>query len=1540
LLYPNYPKFLPHFYNSGLILFTIPFSHTNNCIFASIEINGLVQLSNNDMLNIKRLFILFCIAFISLQSNAQVNPIKQFSEDPIKFLDDIKTMLEATNLDKKDVKHYLEKFTLVWNSPKYNDKLKKATYDCCNLMVKRKLRILPEYKSYLSSVMNFVNSDQTEDNFSTWQECINKILNGKALKNYSDYLEMSENLFESNTFYKSAVIEYSSNSNKYYFEYDTVPLVIFPKFNLKIMNNQGDSGLVFQTRGVYYPYRGLFQGEGGTVNWKRVGFDEKQVYAELKKYQITLKTSGFTADSVTFYNKNYFANPLKGVLTEKVISEKGSNISYPRFESYSKRMKIQNIAKDVDYDGGFTQRGEKFLGSGNKEEDAKLVFYREGKKFLIVGAKLIGITEEKLTAESANIKFYLDKDSITHPSVNFKFMRKDRNLSLVRTNAGISKSPFINTFHKVDMYFEELNWKIDDPKIDLKMLVGNSSEDGMFESSNYFRGDRYDRLQGIDPMNPLIQVRDFVKNKNNNVRTFYGDEFARFLKLSPNDVRPNLIRLSILGFLTYDAEDDEVSVHDKLFDYIAMKAGKLDYDVIQFPSEVRASENATINLLNYDMIISGVKAVSMSDSQNVVIYPIGQKLTLKKNRDFVFGGVVHAGRFDFFGKEFAFNYDKFIIDMKDVDSMRMMVKSREPDAYGNYPLVKVKTVVEHVNGNIEIDNPMNKSGRKPYPSYPILNSFKDSYAYYNKKQIQNGKYPKDKFYFHLEPFQLDSLDNFSNEGLVFKGEMVTADIFPKFKETLALQKDYSMGFITQTPPNGYPMYGGKGTYTAAIKLSNQGLRGDGTLNYVTSTSKSNDFIFYPDSTKAIVQTFDLKEQKTKPEFPQVHGDDSRILWHPYKDVLNAWNDRDKKFQTMNGQATINGRLSVTPVQLFGFGIADFINAKLEARLFKFKSLIIDSDTANFSLKSADVAALAFSTNNVNAHVDFAKRMGEFKSNGKGSIVKFPINQYICFMDKFKWFMDASEIELGADKANTNAGGTADLDLEGPEFISVHPKQDSLRFQSPRAKYDLKKYVISAMEVKYINVADARIYPDKGDVVIEKDAYMRPLLNSKIIANAVTQYHKLYNCTVNVTARKNYNGSGYYDYVDELKNKQTFYFSNISVDTTFQTYAETEIKDTSKFQLSPYFEYRGKVKLKATAQYLVFDGAARIVHTCPYIPKVWIKFEAEVNPNSIAIPVSKTPVDLANKPIASSFMITTDSTHFYTAFLSPRHSTNDAFVLPADGFLVYDKAAKEYRISNKEKLVERSLPGNYMSLSTENCTVYGEGKVDLGADFGQLKIESFGSINHLLIPDSTAFDLFMTLDFFFNENSIDKMADDINLFPELKPTEFSRPVYEKSLRELLGKEQADKLITQVNLGGSFKKMPDELRKTLVITDLKMKWNKETRSFTSIGQIGVGNIYKTQINKFVNGKIEIAKKRGGDIINIYLELDEKNWYYFNYTRGTMLAVSSNEAFNTYIKEMKQDKREKAGDKDKKEPNYYFNICPPSKKTQFVRKTQSAD
>ena len=35
------------------------------------------------------------------------------------------------------------------------------------------------------------------------------------------------------------------------------------------------------------------------------------------------------------------------------------------------------------------------------------------------------------------------------------------------------------------------------------------------------------------------------------------------------------------------------------------------------------------------------------------------------------------------------------------------------------------------------------------------------------------------------------------------------------------------------------------------------------------------------------------------------------------------------------------------------------------------------------------------------YIDYDKRKGEFKSNGGGSKVEFPINMYICYMDEFE-----------------------------------------------------------------------------------------------------------------------------------------------------------------------------------------------------------------------------------------------------------------------------------------------------------------------------------------------------------------------------------------------------------------------------------------------------------------------------------------------------------------------------------------------------------
>ena len=1490
----------------------------------------------------RNVFLALVLLFVSGQSLfAQV---KSFSEDNVKFIDEMRDFFETGMSDKADGRDFLREFSSKYwdigktHESKFSETQKQMCYEVCNLMLKKKLRPL-DFKSYLSSMMNFVDTHQSDANFLAWQDCINKILNGKAIKSFTEYLSMSENLFAYNVFYKSPTFEWSSSNGNYEFKYDSLPKVIFQSLDLICHNNKTDSVFIANTKGAYYPSLGKFIGTGGRITWLKAGLDEKQVYGDLKNYTINVKWGGVIADSVHFYNKNYFNKVLYGQITDKALAEVAGSISYPRFESYVKNFDIKDIAPSVDFKGGFSLRGPKFIGYGNNEQEALLKFKRGDSIIAVAGSKQFFVTKEKITSDNAYIKIFIEHDSIYHPGLALKYMVVEKKFSMIRSEDGLAKTPFLNSYHALDMYFEELYWKTDEPQIQFKMLLGNATGVTDFESANYFKADRLEQLQAMDGTNPIVTIKNFVKS-NKDRRDFSVDALARFMRTGPEQIRPFLVRIAVMGFINYDTEKDIVIVKERLFRYLLNNAGRSDYDAINFHSVMPGESNGLLNLLNNELTLRGVSAIQLSDSQNVVIYPTGKKVVLKKNRDFYFGGRIHAGRFDFYGKTFAFNYDQFKVDIKDADSVKLTVNSFVADDLGEHPLIKVKSAIEHVNGDLLIDHPKNKSGYNHFPKYPTFSSSKDSYVFYQRRGIGGGVYAKDKFYFHLDPFSIDSLKNFSNEGLHFSGEFVSSDIFPKFREDLNLQKDYSLGFQRLAPAEGYPLYGGKGIFKDTIKLSNLGLKGSGVISYLPSTTKSKDFFFYPDSMNASADHFDVKQgAEGDIEYPQVKGEDDYVHWRPYRDIMQIFSLK-KEFEMYGGQSTFTGRYDLVPGLLSGKGKSIFSKGELDALCMKFKEKVFDADTADFKIQALEEAALAFSTNNVKSHIDFAKREAVFKTIGKGQIVRFPVNQYICYMESMKWFMGQSEIELGGDDAanKKTEGGeqheAGDLDLTGPEFISVHPNQDSLRFNSPRAKYDLKKYVISAMEVKYIKVADARIHPDSGNVVIRKNAVMEPFKNAKIVANTVTQYHTLYNSTATINSRKNYVGSGYYDYVDELKKTQTIFFNNVTVDTTYQTVAESQIDDSSHFTLSPNFDFRGKTKLQAAQQFLTFTGTSRLQYSCDHLKRSWFKFSAEIDPAKIMIPVEDQPMDDKGNKLGAGVMISVDSTHIYSSFLSGKYSRNDQTVLPASGFLYFDKAAREYKIASKEKLAERNLPGNYLSLNVDRCLVYGEGKVSLGTDFGQLKTEIVGNISHYLTNDSTNLDLMLTLDFYFDEGAMNKMAESVNAITDLKPIDFKKPGFDKGLREILGKDLSDKVVSQLNLYGKLKKFPDELRKSIFLTELKMKWNQATRSYVSVGKIGLGNIEKNEVNKYVSGRVEFIKKKGGDILNIYIEGDKNTWYYFNYTKGLLQAISSVEAFNTVIQNNKAEKRQQKTEKG--ETPFVYNLSSTRKKDDFLKKT----
>lgn len=120
-------------------------------------------------------------------------------------------------------------------------------------------------------------------------------------------------------------------------------------------------------------------------------------------------------------------------------------------------------------------------------------------------------------------------------------------------------------------------------------------------------------------------------------------------------------------------------------------------------------------------------------------------------------------------------------------------------------------------------------------------------------------------------------------------------------------------------------------------------------------------------------------------------------------------------------------------------------------------------------------------------------------------------------------------------------------------------------------------------MQYIQVADALIAPDSMRVRIGRNAKMHPLVDATITANFVNKYHTIHSATVNISARRQYSGSGIYDYKDETGKTFPIDMKNVNVDTSFQTYALGRVPQEENFQLSPAFDFFGDVLWKRPAK---------------------------------------------------------------------------------------------------------------------------------------------------------------------------------------------------------------------------------------------------------------------------------------------------------------------------------------------------------------------
>ncbi|MBI9038707.1 MAG: hypothetical protein JEY97_11290 [Bacteroidales bacterium] len=1490
----------------------------------------------------RNILIIFMFFVLIINDNLYSQSLKSFSNDSETYLAELETLFGniPNKTRKKQADELLEKFSKTWNSIIFTKSFKDTVCHTSSRMLKRKMSAFPYFYEYLTALINISNSNQSPESINAWQFSLESLLDKQNKKHFLSYIEGCNILFSKQIIYKSKSLEWKVTNKYFYFDFDTIPMIVFPEINLKCVTKK-DSSFISETKGAFLPSINKWMGEGGKVFWERASFHTDSVYAELNTYSINCKSSVFSADSVKFHNKYFFDRPLLGTINEKISSGGLSGIpSYPRFTSYLNQYHIKNLFDGIDFEGGFSMRGAKLIAWGIKDDKAKLFFKKDDKIFAAFTSMNFVIYNNTINSIKSSASFYLENDSIFHPELKIKYSDTDKSLYLHKDKKGLSKSPFLDSYHKLNIFCEALNWNTNDSIMSFEMMKGiNKKSVALFESNNFYSENEYINLQGIDENNPIEEITKYIEPVDE--KEFNISFFANYLNKPVDQIKAILVKLANKGFIVYDSEDEKVYIKENLIDYYNAYQGKIDYDVIRIKSIINSGSNAGLNVDNYNLTVKGVPEIQLSDSQNVYIYPEKQEITFRKNRDFIFSGKIHAGLFDFYSKNGLFEYDKFKLALPTIDSMSFTVRSNYDKVNNFYRQIIIKTVIADISGELVIDDPNNKSGSKSFPEYPYFTNKNDAYVYFDNKSIQNGVYNREKFKYHVYPFTIDSLDNFTTEGLKMDGNLASGGIFPVIEEPLTIQADYSLGFIHETPDEGYPIYNGKGTFYSKIFLSNEGLKGNGLLEYLTSETRSDNFIFLPDSANSLAQNFIIENQISPVEYPRVEGDNIQQHWLPFSDSMQI-NSNDEKLLMYDNQVNFAGELIYTAKRLFGSGNLEFADALMSSDLFNFHNHAFDSDTTDFTLRKAESSQITLSTLDYKAYVDFDDRIGRFSNVGLNSIVEFPFNKYICYMDEFDWLMDNDEIILRNNISNSypdlnqmRYDRIMCIDLPGSQFISTNPLHDSLAFFCIKAKYDIKNYIISAEDVKIIKVADAAIFPGNETITILKDAKMQTINEAVIIADTVNKNHFIYDAEVNIASKKMFSAKGYYDYVGKDGRRQAIYMNNITVNSTGETFANGFITDSSNFFLNSGFLFSGMAKLRAKNKFLGFEGGYRIIQDCYITHNYWIKFSSTIDPKNIFLPVDKDLKDITGQKMFASLLFSKDEFKIYPAFLSPKGFYSDIEIISANGMINYDEVAEKYTIADSSRFNQSSLTGNLLSLDTKKCIITGEGKINFGLDLGAVSCETYGKTQHFIIPDSTEFELLMILEFFFDSKALEIFADEIDL-ANLKGVNLNKPIFLNSLNQILGQKKAEKLTEEISLYGAYQKVPDQLLKTLVFSNVNFKWNNNSKSYISKGKIGIGNIQKTQINKLIKGDFEIVKKRSGDSFSIYLEIDEKHWYFFDYKNNILQAISSNRDFNNILRNTKPENQEYKSPDGKHV--YKFIISTKRKLVDFKRKMQA--
>ena len=219
-------------------------------------------------------------------------------------------------------------------------------------------------------------------------------------------------------------------------------------------------------------------------------------------------------------------------------------------------------------------------------------------------------------------------------------------------------------------------------------------------------------------------------------------------------------------------------------------------------------------------------------------------------------------------------------------------------------------------------------------------------------------------------------------------------------------------------------------------------------------------------------------------------------------------------------------------------------------------------------------------------------------------------------------------------------------------------------------------------------------------------------------------------------------------------------------------------------------------------------------------------------------------------------------------------------------------------------------------------------MNLGTDIDGLAITSSGTIIDDPKKEQIMLSTLLGVDFFFSPVATDLMVTAI-LGSSADQSKQSADGFTKRLAELIGKKEAIKVESARNENKENEDIEQILSNMFLFGNIDFKYDGRNHAYVADGKADLSFIKNKIINKTVDVKAEITKKRSGNTIDMFLSFDKNIWFYFSCKSNMMYTLSSNEEFNNTVLKLKsEDRKAKSG-------GFTFIASPASQLNRFIKK-----